>query len=105
MKDAVAMINLGIDGTDDFGCDLSAKYNIPNYQYDCTNQIRPQCSKNRGNNIFEMACLSDRTETTKQWQYYSLEDMLVKHNLIHKHVVMKIDVDGAEWAGFRSFPT
>lgn len=87
-----------------FGCDLSSAFKIPNYQFDCTNRVAPNCATNEGKNLFEPSCLSDYTEHNNQYQFYSLKDMLVLRNLTKKHVTMKIDVEGAEWPGFRSFP-
>jgi hypothetical protein len=49
-------------------------------------------------------CLSAQTEQINRVTFYSLEDMLKQRNLTDRHVSMKIDVEGAEWPGFRSFP-
>ena len=32
-----ALINIGINGFDDFGCKVTTEGRYPNYQYDCTN--------------------------------------------------------------------
>jgi hypothetical protein len=37
-------------------------------------------------------------------QFYSLKDIVDSHHLTNKHVTMKIDIEGAEWPGFRAFP-
>jgi hypothetical protein len=36
--------------------------------------------------------------------FFSLMDMLRQRNLTGRHVSMKIDVEGAEWPGLRTFP-
>jgi hypothetical protein len=49
---AVALLNFGVEGRDNFGCDLTTALKIPNYQYDCTNNYQPQCLTNGNHNIF-----------------------------------------------------
>ena len=41
---------------DEFGCDLSTKYSIPNYQFDCTTSIRPTCNTNNNLNVYSLIC-------------------------------------------------
>jgi hypothetical protein len=101
---AEGVINLGVEGRDLFGCDLTSEFLIPNYQYDCTNSHAPACSTNNNLNRFESACLSSSTEKANNVAYYSLFDMLRERNLAGRHVMMKIDVEGAEWPGLRTFP-
>ena len=36
--------------------------------------------------------------------YESLKDMIDNRNLTKKHIVIKIDIEGAEWPGFRALP-
>jgi hypothetical protein len=77
---------------------------MANYQYDCTNGFRPNCPDNNGLNFFSPSCLGDRTEKTPNTQFFSLKDIVDSRNLTHKRVTMKIDVEGGEWPGFRTFP-
>jgi hypothetical protein len=55
------MINIGVHGAyyDDFGCDLTSAFKIPNYLYDCTNSDEPLCSTNNDGNIFMEVCVGD----------------------------------------------
>ena len=34
-----AVVNLGINGEDQFGCDLTTLKKVPNHQFDCTNPV------------------------------------------------------------------
>jgi hypothetical protein len=99
-----AMINLGIEGKDDFGCSFTTRFKVPNYQYDCTNSIAPVCHTNENRNRFLSVCLGDRTEVTSQHKYANLKDMIDSLGLRYKHISVKIDVEGAEWAGLRTLP-
>lgn len=58
------MINLGIEARDDFGCDLTTDYPMPNYQYDCTSEKAKDCPTNYGADSFYKICVGERTEQT-----------------------------------------
>lgn len=64
---------------------------MPNYQYDCTNPSAPICETNREANVFNYACVGETTEKTKNHTFYTLEDILRRHNLINKHITLKMD--------------
>jgi hypothetical protein len=53
---------LGIHGFDNFGCDLTSSHVMPNYQFDCTDEHRPQCTTNQNNNIYEDVCIGEISE-------------------------------------------
>ena len=99
------MINVGVEGRDQFGCDIASRFKIHNYQYDCTTSRVPDCNaNNKDYNTFESACLSAETEKTDKYLYYSLADMVKERNLTNKHIMMKLDAEGAEYPGLRNFP-
>ncbi len=50
-----------------------------------------------------MGCIGEKSEQSFQ-KFYSLKDIVDMKDLKHKHVMMKIDVEGAEWPGLRTFP-
>jgi len=89
---SVALINLGVEGRDFFGCQLTTAFPMANYQYDCTNGQRPTCPTNNNTNYFSPSCLGDRTEKSQFTQFYSLKDVVDSRNLTHKRVTMKIDI-------------
>jgi len=51
------MINIGIEGRDKLGCDITTYHPMPNYQYDCTDPRPPICLTNSENNHFSAFCL------------------------------------------------
>jgi hypothetical protein len=97
------LINLGIEGRDKFGCDVATEFRIPNYQYDCTSSKVPECATSNLN-FLKGGCLAPRTEKTDVLLFYSLADMVRERNLAGRHVSFKLDIEGAEWPGFRTFP-
>ena len=52
ISNAKALINFGVQGRDNFGCALTSKFIMPNYQHDCTNNYQPNCDTNNKSNHF-----------------------------------------------------
>lgn len=101
---AEGIINVGINGYDNLGCTLSTLWPLANYQYDCTNPTKPQCATNNGRNLFNFACIGETTEKNGGTVFHSMQDILKNHDLVNKHIFMKIDCEGGEYPGFKSFP-
>ncbi|CAM6000585.1 unnamed protein product [Sphagnum balticum] len=99
-KKAVALLNFGVEGRDLFGCELTTRFQIPNYQFDCTWDSAPICQTNNHNNHFSLICLSDQAgDRTK-----SLKEVIDWLNLTGKHVIIKMDIEGHEFAALESLP-
>lgn len=43
VNNSEAMVNLGIQGFDNFGCEFVSLYKKINYQFDCTDEHLPIC--------------------------------------------------------------
>lgn len=99
------LINIGINGYDQCGCDITTAHPMGNYQYDCTNSKQPKCNTNGGRNAFTFACVGARTEKSSSHTFHTLEDMLKSHKLTDKYFSLKIDCEGGEFPGFKYFPT
>ena len=98
------MINIGISGTDNFGCAITTAHKMPNYQYDCTDPRAPQCFTNNGNNHFNNICIGSVAEKAGRYTYYTLLGMMQKHGLSKKHMFLQIDCEGGEYPGFKYLP-
>lgn len=61
LKYSEALINLGIEARDRFGCDLTTDVPMPNYQYDCTSDKAKACPTNNGADSFNKICMGERT--------------------------------------------
>lgn len=99
------LINVGINGYDQFGCDLTTAHPMGNYQYDCTNPSRPACKTNNNANNFSYACIGAKTEKSVTHLFHTFEDMLRSHDLTGKYFSLKIDCEGGEFPGLKYFPT
>src|SRR2546423_5771902 len=58
-----AAYSYGVGPNDDWGCEVSRRYHVPVYQYDCFDPARPIC--NGGRFVFHNECVGDRTEPRK----------------------------------------
>ena len=101
---STALLNMGVEGRDMFGCDVTTKWSMPNYQFDCTNNRAPICNTNDNQNKFFGICLWQRAEKSSRWHLESLKDMIDNRGLTKKHIMIKMDVEGGEYKGFRTLP-
>jgi hypothetical protein len=99
---AQAAYSYGINGYDKWGCDISKAANVPVHQYDCFNTDRPACW--RGRTTFHAECVGDRSETLDGRVFDSVKNQVAKNGDAGKRIVLKIDVEGAEWSTLLGMP-
>jgi hypothetical protein len=92
----------GISGYDKWGCDVSAKRKVPVHQYDCFNTTAPLCPA--GNTSFHAECVGDAARTEEGRPFDTITNQLAKNGDRAKRIVLKIDVEGAEWRSLLSAP-
>ena len=91
----------GISGYDKWGCDISTKFNLTVHQYDCFNTTQPACS---GETVFHAECVGDTTETLDGLPFDTIGNQFARNGDGSKRIVLKIDVEGAEWDSLLSAP-
>lgn len=92
----------GIGGYDKWGCDISDALNVVVHQYDCFNTTRPSCSS--GDMVFHEACVGDAAETVDGRLFDTVENHLTANGHGSSRVVLKMDVEGAEWDSLLTVP-
>ena len=92
----------GISGYDQWGCDISTRLNVPLHQYDCFDTKAPACPG--GKTTFHAECVGGSKSTVEQRLFDSIENQLTKNSDREKRVVVKMDVEGAEWDSLRLAP-
>ncbi len=102
MGDARAAYSYGIDGRDQWGCDVSRRLDTTVHEYDCFNHTRPQCD--RGALQFHEECIGDRTSVQDGQPFDTLTNQLARNGDAGKHLIVKMDVEGSEWASLSSTP-
>jgi len=92
----------GISGYDGWGCDVSKQLGIPLHQYDCFDLRRPACPG--GHTIFHPECVAGTRATIDGRPFDTLENQIAGNGDGTRHLVVKIDVEGAEWDTFLQTP-
>jgi hypothetical protein len=85
----------GISGYDQWGCDVSRRLAIPVHQYDCFNLQEPACTG--GRTVFHGECVGGEPATIDGRPFDTLENQFAKNGDGDKRLVVKMDVEGAEW--------
>jgi hypothetical protein len=102
LHDIQSGYSYGISGYDKWGCDISSKFGVPVHQYDCFNPTQPACSD--GKTVFHTECVGDTNATLEGRVFDTIEHQFAKNGDSEKRIVLKIDVEGAEWDSLLSTP-
>jgi hypothetical protein len=92
----------GINGYDKWGCDISKTLDVPVHQYDCFNTTQPACFL--GETVFHAECVGDTKATVDGRVFDTIAHHIAKNGDSSKRLVLKIDVEGAEWDSLLSVP-
>jgi hypothetical protein len=92
----------GISGYDKWGCDISTRLSIPLHQYDCFDTSEPSCPA--GRTVFHAECVGPSTKTENGRPFDTIANQLARNGDRGKRVVLKVDVEGAEWDSFLTAP-
>jgi hypothetical protein len=93
--EAQSAYSYGINTEDAWGCQVANQFEIPIHQYDCFTEHRPTCDG--GTFVFHDECVGPRTETIEGRLFDSVTNQLAKNGDTDKRILLKIDVEGAEW--------
>jgi len=102
LSGAAAGYSYGISGYDGWGCQMSSTLRVPVHQYDCFDRRVPACAG--GATVFHGECIGRETATIDGRPYDTLEHQLTRNGHQGARIVMKIDVEGAEWDVFATAP-
>src|SRR6185436_8242851 len=87
---------------DEFGCDVSTRYKVPVHQYDCFDPARPVCPT--GKFVFHNECIGGRRELINSRIFDTLANQIASNGDSGKRLIVKIDVEGAEWDSLMATP-
>jgi hypothetical protein len=102
LDDIQSAYSYGISGYDKWGCDMSSRFEVPVHQYDCFNPTQPACPA--GKAVFHLECVGPTAGTVEGRVFDTIEHQFTKNGDGAKRVVLKIDVEGAEWDSLLSTP-
>jgi hypothetical protein len=97
-----AAYSYGVGTNDDWGCEVSRRYHVPVHQYDCFDPARPIC--NGGKFIFHNECVGDRTGHRGSHFFDTLENQIRKNGDSGRRLIIKMDIEGAEWDSLLAAP-
>jgi hypothetical protein len=93
----------GISGYDGWGCDISRKLNVPVHQYDCFDSRQPNCPD--GRTVFHFECVGGERAVDEDGRLFdSVANQVAKNGDGNRRLVVKMDVEGAEWESLGKTP-
>ena len=92
----------GISNYDGWGCDVSKELRIPVHQYDCFDVRAPACPG--GRTIFHPECVAATRQTIEGRPFDSIEHQIAANGDATSRLVVKMDVEGAEWDSILETP-
>jgi hypothetical protein len=98
-----AAYSYGIEGRDDFGCQLEKEFGFVLHQYDPFDTRRPSCNTGR-TNFYEEGIDGRKYTSTAGMKFNTLENHVTENSDITKKLVVKMDVEGAEWESLANTP-
>ena len=99
---AQSAYSYGIETEDNWGCDVSKQLGVPIHQYDCFTDDRPTCDG--GTFVFHDECVGPKAETISGQRFDSIVSQITRNGDGGKRILLKIDIEGAEWDSFRATP-
>jgi len=99
---AKSVYSYGIGGNDDWGCALSTRLKAPAHQYDCFDPPNLACPG--GQFVSHNECVWPRTEIAENRVFDTIDNQIKKNGDAGKALVVKIDVEGAEWRSLLETP-
>jgi hypothetical protein len=88
------LYSYGSDAEDNFGCHVSREFSLPAHQYDCFTDQRPACSVRP---VFHDECIGPKAGTIDGQPFDSLTGQIISNGHAGKRVLVKMDIEGAEW--------
>ncbi|MCM3879415.1 MAG: hypothetical protein ND807_04825 [Vicinamibacterales bacterium] len=92
----------GIDKEDNWGCQVSLAFDVPVHQYDCFTPYRPTCAGGRA--VYHNECIGPKREIIESRPFDTLANQIARNGDSGKRLLVKIDIEGAEWESLLATP-
>ena len=103
LKDVGSAYSYGISGYDGWGCNVSVRLSVFVHQYDCFNTTKSLCPG--GKPVFHAECVAGRQSVDDERRRFdSLQNQFARNGDAANHLVVKMDVEGAEWDSILQTP-
>ncbi len=90
-----AAYSYGISGYDQWGCQVSTRFQVATHQYDCFNTDVPSCPG--GGTRFHPECVGAVRKSEDGREFDSIAGQMQKNGDAGKQIVVKMDIEEAEW--------
>jgi hypothetical protein len=103
LRHSQAAYSYGINGYDGWGCAMAAWLASTTHQYDCFNLEEPVCTA--GRTRFHPLCVAGRPSVDREGRIFEpLAKQIADNGDGLRRLVLKMDVEGAEWETLRRTP-
>ncbi len=102
MAQVQSAYSYGIGRKDDWGCDVSRASHVTVHEYDCFDPTRPACPG--GTFQFHDECVGATRAVENGRLFRSMAKQIARNGDRGKHLVIKMDVEGAEWESLEATP-
>ena len=92
----------GIGGEDSWGCEISSKHRVPVHQYDCFEPTKVQCAGATFH--LNAECVGPRKDVVLKRPFDTLEHQIMRNGDAGRRLIVKMDVEGAEWESILATP-
>ena len=92
----------GISGYDGWGCEVSRRLHVTVHQYDCFDLRAPSCPD--GSTTFHGECVAGTRSVEDGRLFDTMRAQFAKNGDDDRRLVVKMDVEGAEWDSFLLAP-
>lgn len=96
LGNVMAGYSYGISGYDGWGCEVSTQLKIKIHQYDCFDTRLPKPCPG-GDTEFHPECVAPKSFIESERIFDSMAGQFKKNRDVGKQLVVKMDVEGAEW--------
>lgn len=97
-----AAYSYGIETEDNWGCQVAREQGVTTHQYDCFTEHRPTCDG--GTVAFHDECVGPKAETIDGNAFDSIPGQIAKNGDTGKRLLVKMDIEGAEWDSLLATP-
>ncbi len=101
LAEVKAGYSYGISGYDGWGCQVATTLGVPVHQYDCFDTRRPVCG---AGTVFHAECVGTGPAEIEGRRFDAMDRQMAANGDAGARVVMKMDVEGAEWDAFLTAP-
>jgi len=99
---ATSAYSYGIEGRDEWGCQISHAIGVAVHEYDCFDLRQPACPD--GALVFHPECVGPARSTQQGRPFDSIAGHVERNGDAGKRLIVKMDVEGAEWDSFGATP-